>query len=93
MGSGKISPTMTHAEGPHVMANIEMLMQMNAIMADTAEGLGWAPPPAVTPTIPTMNCETTMRDPPMIKIWRRPNLSTSQKDTGVEQTLTRVVMS
>jgi hypothetical protein len=36
IGSGKISPITTHAQGPQVEANIEMLMQMKAIMEATA---------------------------------------------------------
>ena len=41
--------------------------------------------------IPTMNCMMTIPLPPMIRILRRPKRSTVQKETGVEQTLTRVV--
>ena len=37
IGRGKTSPMTTHAHGPHVDANIEMLMQMKAIIADTAD--------------------------------------------------------
>ena len=41
MGRGKISPTTTQAEGPHVMANQDMLRQMKGITADIAAVL-WA---------------------------------------------------
>jgi hypothetical protein len=91
IASGKISPTMIHAAGPHVMANIEMLMQMNATMHRTAEGSPCLP--AVTPIVPTMSCEIAMQEPPMSKILRRPKRSTIQNETGVEHELTREVMS
>jgi len=87
MGNGKISPTMTQAEGPHVIANIEMLIHMNAIIAAVAAELGFDPLPAVTPTIPTMYCEITIPVPPQSRILRRPNFSISQKETGVEHTV------
>ena len=67
-------------------------MQMNAIMAETAGWLFSEVLPAVTPIIPTMYCETTIKLPPVSKILRRPNLSISQNDTGVEQTLQSVVI-
>lgn len=43
MGRGKTSPTTIQAHGPHVVANMKMLIQMNAIMADTADVLVSAP--------------------------------------------------
>jgi hypothetical protein len=94
IGSGKISPITTHAQGPQVEANIEMLMQMKAIMEETAAWfvavpLSW---PTVTPTIPTMYWEITMPLPPKMSKLRRPTLSTSQNEMGVEHTLTRVVI-
>lgn len=91
IGKGKISPTMIHAAGPQLMANMEMLMQMNAIMHRTAAGSPFLP--AVTPTMPTMNCEITMPVPPANKILRRPKRSTVQNETGVEHELTRLVIS
>ena len=93
MGNGKISPTMTQAEGPHVIANIEMLIHMNAIIAAVAAELGFDPLPAVTPTIPTMYCEITIPVPPQSRILRRPNFSISQKETGVEHTVVYIRVS
>ena len=36
IGSGKISPTTTHAEGPHDIAKQDILRQMKAIIAEMA---------------------------------------------------------
>ena len=36
IGRGKISPTTTHAEGPHVIAKQDILRQMKAIIAEMA---------------------------------------------------------
>lgn len=95
IGRGKISPITTQAQGPQVVANMKMLMQMKAIMADTADRLllpsGFSLP-AVAPIIPTMYCAMTIPIPPKIRRLRRPIRSTIQKESGVEQTLTRVVM-
>lgn len=82
----------THAHGPQVAAKKEMLKQMNAIMAETAAGSFLDFLPAVTPMMPTMNCMMTIPEPPMMRILRRPKRSTVQKEMGVEQTLTRVVI-
>jgi hypothetical protein len=49
------------------------------------------PDDQVTPTIPTMNSQTTIPKAPQIRIERRPNFSMIQKEIGVEQTFTRVV--
>jgi hypothetical protein len=86
--------TTTHAQGPHVDANMLMLMQMKAIMAETAAlfvsaPLSW---PTVTPTMPTIYWEMTIPVPPKINKLRRPNLSTIQNEMGVDRTLTRVVI-
>ena len=54
IGSGKISPITTQAQGPHVAAKKEMLKQMKAIIADTAAWLCLDSFPAVTPMMPTM---------------------------------------
>ena len=86
--------TTTHAQGPHVEANMLMLMQMNAIMAETAAlfvsaPLSW---PTVTPTMPTIYWEMTIPVPPKMSKLRRPNFSTIQNEMGVDRTLTRVVI-
>ena len=36
IGRGKISPTTTHGEGPHVIAKQDILRQMKAIIAEMA---------------------------------------------------------
>ena len=92
IGRGKISPMTTHAHGPQLAAKKQMLKQMKAIMAETAAWLFFEVVPAVTPMIPTMNCIMTIPVPPMMRILRRPKRSIVQKDNGVEQTLTSVVM-
>jgi hypothetical protein len=61
---------------------------MNDIWALTAEGLD----PSVTPIMPTMNSHTTIPTAPQMSRGRRPNLSIVQNETGVEQTLTKVVI-
>ena len=81
----------TQAPGPQVVAKKEMLMQMKAIMALTADWLFLSGAPAVTPMIPTMNCAMTIPVAPMMRIRRRPKRSTIQKARGVLRTLTRVV--
>jgi len=48
--------------------------------------------PSVTPTMATMNWQMTMPRAPQMSRGRRPNFSTVQKETGVEQTLTMVVI-
>ena len=63
-------------------------MQMNAIMAVTA---AWLLGSAV-PMMATMNWQMTMPRAPQMRSGRRPNFSIVQKEIGVEQTLTRVVM-
>ena len=92
IGRGNISPITTHAHGPQVAAKKEMLKQMKAIIAETAAWLFFEGLPAVTPMIPTMNCMMTIPAPPMMRILRRPKRSIVQKEMGVEQTLTRVVI-
>ena len=82
----------TQAHGPQVAAKKEMLKQMKAIIAETAALLCFSILPAVTPMIPTINCIMTIPVPPMMRILRRPKRSTVQKEIGVEQTLTRVVI-
>lgn len=76
MGRGNISPTTIQALGPHVMANAEMFRQMKAIMAEVAALLWLLVLPAVTPMMPTMYCETTIKLPPKINMVRRPSFST-----------------
>ena len=56
MVRGKTSPITIQAAGPQVMAKTEMLRQMKAIMALTAEWLWRSALPAVAPIMPTMNC-------------------------------------
>ena len=89
MGRGKISPMTTQAPGPQVEAKKKIYIQMKAISALTAAG---SFPTWLTPTIATMNWQTTMPRAPQIRRGRRPNFSTVQNEMGVEQTLTRVVM-
>lgn len=48
--------------------------------------------PLAVPTMATMNWQITMPKAPQMRSGRRPNLSTVQKEIGVEHTLTRVVM-
>jgi hypothetical protein len=62
-------------------------MQMNEIMAETA-GLE----ESVTPMIATMNSHTTIPKAPQIMIDRLPKRSMIQKEIGVEQTFTKVVI-
>lgn len=62
---------------------------MKAISADTAESL----PPSVVPTMAMMNWHTTIPTAPQINNGRRPKRSTVQKEIGVEQTLTKVVIN
>lgn len=61
---------------------------MNEIMALTAWGLL----PSTVPTMATMNWQTTMPKAPQMSRARRPNFSMVQKEIGVEQTLTMVVI-
>lgn len=61
---------------------------MKEIMALTALGFS----PSVTPTMATMNWQTTIPRAPQRRSGRRPILSMAQKATGVEQTLTMVVI-
>ena len=55
MGSGKISPTTTHATGPQVKEKMATLIIMKAIIEETAGLLCAVSSPAVTPTMPTRN--------------------------------------
>jgi hypothetical protein len=77
MGSGKISPMETHATGPHVKEKIATLIIINAIIEETAGLLCAESFPAVTPTIPTMNCDEIMPTEPQMRSVRRPHLSTA----------------
>ena len=61
---------------------------MNAIIALTVFWLS----PSTVPAIATMNWQMTIPAAPQMRMVRRPSLSTIQKDRGVEQTLTRVVI-
>jgi hypothetical protein len=49
--------------------------------------------PAVTPIIATRNWQISIPRAPHSRIVRRPNLSTVQKERGVDRTLTRVKIS
>lgn len=78
-----------------MLANMVMLMQMNATIAETADLLKDPSAlafPAVSPIIPTMYWEMTIPVPPKMRRLRRPTLSTSQNEMGVDRTLTRVVI-
>jgi len=61
---------------------------MNEIWALTT----FAFPPSIVPIMATMNSQTTIPAAPQMRRGRRPKRSTVQKETGVLQTLTRVVM-
>jgi hypothetical protein len=65
---------------------------MNAIWAETADWLFSLALPTVTPRIATMNSHINMPRAPQIRIVRLPKRSTIQKERGVEQTLTKVVI-
>ena len=65
---------------------------MKAIIAETAALLCFSVLPAVTPMMPTMNCMVIIPVAPTRRSLRRPKRSTVQKERGVEQTFTRVVM-
>jgi hypothetical protein len=103
MGRGKISPIMIQAPGPQVEAKKKMKMAMKAIWAltagmllamETPASLRWVLlNPTVTPMMATRNWQINMPKAPQRRSGRRPNLSTDQKEIGVEQTFTKVKIS
>jgi hypothetical protein len=87
MGSGKISPTTTHAAGPQVEANEAMYRQTNTIRTvDAALECGSA-----VPTAAMMNWKTSIAAAPMIRSLRRPRRSIAHHEIGVLPTLTTEV--
>lgn len=89
IGSGKSSPMTTHAAGPHVEANPKIYTQTNVI-STLAEALDSG---AAVPTIATINSHAIMRTAPQMRSVRRPNLSIVQNASGVDTTLTTLVMT
>lgn len=87
MGSGKISPIRTQEPGPQVLAKKKMKMQINVIMTESA-----AVESVTVPMMATTNWQIAMPSAPQRKRGRRPIFSMAQKEMGVENTLTRVVM-
>merc|ERR1711939_152099 len=62
---------------------------LSAIGSPLASGLVWLKP-TVTPMMATRNWQINMPKAPQTRRGRRPSFSTAQKESGVEQTLTRV---
>lgn len=77
----------TQDPGPQVLAKKNMKMQMKAIMteSETAECV-------IVPMMATVNWQIVIPTAPQRNRGRRPIFSIVQKEIGVENTLTRVVM-
>lgn len=86
MGSGKISPMTTHAAGPQLVAKKKIYKHTNATSTMSL------PPGLVTPTPATMNSHMSMPMAPQMSMVRRPSFSMIHTDSGVEATLTALVM-